>query len=74
MDAEDAGINPDRILTVPFLKRPKEAAEQLGLTPAAPMVSMQAPSDNVSNQLGLPPAQAGHEYRMSPDGIVLVRK
>lgn len=74
MDAEDAGIKADRILTVPFLKRPKEAAEQLGLTPAAPMVSMQAPSDNVSNPLGLPPAPAGHEYRMSPDGIVLVRK
>jgi hypothetical protein len=40
----------------------------------SPMVSMQAPTDNVTNPFGLPPAPAGHEYRMSPDGIVLVRK
>lgn len=40
----------------------------------SPMVSMQAPTDNVSNPFGLPPAPAGHQYRMSPDGIVLVRK
>ncbi|NDF13034.1 MAG: hypothetical protein EB060_09515 [Proteobacteria bacterium] len=40
----------------------------------SPMVSMQAPADNVTNPFGLPPAPAGHEYRMSPDGVVLVRK
>lgn len=40
----------------------------------SPMVSMQAPTDNVTNPFGLPAAPAGHEYRMSPDGLVLVRK
>lgn len=66
--------------------QPRQAPQMMGgnvVGPAAvagpspdgsPMVSMQAPTDNVSNPYGLPPAPAGHEYRMSPDGLVLVRK
>lgn len=40
----------------------------------SPMVSMQAPTDNVTNPFGMPAAPAGHEYRMSPEGLVLIRK
>jgi hypothetical protein len=32
------------------------------------------PSDNVGLPYNLPPLPAGQEYRMSPEGIVIVRK